>query len=89
MALCCLLAFWTGGDQTQMDQLFRQLGLLRKKWDEVHYADSSTYGEKTIERAIVNTSVFYDPDSGSESTANAVTPTPSNQAGAYDVSERK
>jgi len=45
MALCCLLAFWTGGDRTQMDHLFRQSGLLREKWDEVHYADGSTYGE--------------------------------------------
>ncbi|WP_049890855.1 phage NrS-1 polymerase family protein [Natrinema versiforme] len=62
MALCCLLAFWTGGDHTRVDQLFRQSGLLREKWDEVHYADGSTYGEKTIERAIVNTSEFYDPD---------------------------
>jgi primase-polymerase (primpol)-like protein len=68
MALCYLLAFWTGGDQIRMDQLFRQSGLLREKWDEVHYADGSTYGEKTIERAIANTSEFYDPDSGDEST---------------------
>jgi primase-polymerase (primpol)-like protein len=68
MALSCLLAFWTGGDRTQMDQLFRQSGLLREKWDEVHYADGSTYGEKTIERAIASTSEFYDPDTGDEST---------------------
>jgi len=27
MALCCLLAFWTGGDRTQMKQLFRQSGI--------------------------------------------------------------
>lgn len=66
MALCCLLAFWTGGDRTQMDQLFRQSGLLREKWDEVHYADGSTYGEKTIERAIAATSEFYDPDAGDD-----------------------
>jgi len=46
MALCCLLAFWTGGDQTQMEHLFRQSGLLREKWDEVHYADGSTYGRR-------------------------------------------
>uniref|UniRef100_UPI0034A1C922 phage NrS-1 polymerase family protein n=1 Tax=Halorussus halophilus TaxID=2650975 RepID=UPI0034A1C922 len=62
MALCCLLAFWTGGDQTQIDRLFRQSGLLRGKWDEVHYADGSTYGEKTVERAVRRTSEFYDPD---------------------------
>ncbi|ACM58709.1 conserved hypothetical protein [Halorubrum lacusprofundi ATCC 49239] len=66
MALCCLLAFWTGGDRTQMKQLFRQSGLLREKWDEVHYADGSTYGEKTIERAIATTSEFYDPDAGDD-----------------------
>jgi len=68
MALCCLLAFWTGGDQTQMDQLFRESGLLREKWDEVHYADGSTYGEKTIERAIATTSEFYEPDAGDDTT---------------------
>ncbi|MGZ0748113.1 phage NrS-1 polymerase family protein [Haloparvum sp. AD34] len=66
MALCCLLAFWTGGDRRQMDQLFRQSGLHREKWDEVHYADGSTYGEKTIERAIATTSEFYDPDAGDD-----------------------
>ena len=66
MALCCLLAFWTGGDRTQMKQLFRQSGLLREKWDEVHYADGSTYGEKTIERAIATTSEFYDPGAGDD-----------------------
>ncbi|EJN56921.1 phage NrS-1 polymerase family protein [Halogranum rubrum] len=63
MALCCLLAFWSGGDATQMDQLFRQSGLIREKWDEVHYADGSTYGEKTVERAIERTSEFYEPRS--------------------------
>ncbi|SFT09256.1 phage NrS-1 polymerase family protein [Halostagnicola kamekurae] len=62
MALCCLLAFWTGGDHARVDRLFRQSGLLREKWDDVHYGDGSTYGEKTIERAIANTSEFYDPD---------------------------
>ncbi len=31
MALCNMLAFWTGGDQPRMDELFRQSGLLRDK----------------------------------------------------------
>ncbi|MFC6723482.1 hypothetical protein ACFQE1_03575 [Halobium palmae] len=65
MALCCLLAFWTGDDATRIDQLFQQSGLMREKWDEVHYADGSTYGEKTVERAIAGTSEFYDPDEAS------------------------
>ncbi|WP_207589984.1 hypothetical protein [Halomontanus rarus] len=61
MALCCLLAFWTGGDRAQLDRLFRRSGLVREKWDEVHYADGSTYGDRTVERAIDTTSEFYDP----------------------------
>ncbi|WP_317176064.1 hypothetical protein [Halomontanus rarus] len=64
MALCCLLAFWTGGDAARVDRLFRQSGLLREKWDDVHYSDGSTYGEKTVERAIANTDDVYDPSSG-------------------------
>ena len=62
MALCCLLAFWTGGDRAQIDRLFRQSGLMREKWDEVHYADGSTYGEKTVEQAIATVTEYYDPD---------------------------
>ncbi|WP_317175935.1 hypothetical protein [Halomontanus rarus] len=64
MALCCLLAFWTGGDADRVDRLFRQSGLIREKWDDVHYSDGSTYGEKTVERAIANTDDVYDPSSG-------------------------
>ena len=75
MALCCMLAFWSGGDTTQMDQLFRQSGLIREKWDEVHYADGSTYGEKTIERAIERTSEFYEPRSKAEAEAETDAPT--------------
>jgi len=62
LALCSLLAFWTGGDRSQIDRLFRQSGLMREKWDEVHYADGSTYGEKTIERAVAGVSEHYDPE---------------------------
>jgi putative DNA primase/helicase len=51
MALCCLLAFWTNCDPQRVDQLFRESGLMRDKWDEVHYAHGSTYGEKTVKRA--------------------------------------
>jgi primase-polymerase (primpol)-like protein len=75
-----LLAFWSGGDQRQMDRLFRQSGLLREKWDEVHFADGSTYGEKTIERAISNTLEFYDPDRGNRSKQSQITSEPSGEA---------
>ncbi|GAB7120077.1 phage NrS-1 polymerase family protein [Natrinema pallidum] len=88
MALCYLLAFWTGGDHTRVDQLFRQSGLLREKWDDVHYADGSTYGEKTIERAIANTSEFYDPDSGDESTQSHASSSTSTTDAGRDESDR-
>jgi len=63
MALCSLLAFWTGGDATQMDRLFRNSGLMRPKWDEVHFSDGATYGERTVERAIAGSEEFYSEDS--------------------------
>jgi hypothetical protein len=33
MALCSVLAFWTGADAGRMDRLFRASGLMREKWD--------------------------------------------------------
>ncbi|QFU84771.1 phage NrS-1 polymerase family protein [Natronorubrum aibiense] len=88
MALCCLLAFWTGGDQQQMDRLFRKSGLLRDKWDEVHYADGSTYGEKTIERAIASTSEFYDPDTRETATESAPRTSEPSTTASRDESKR-
>ena len=84
MALCCLLAFWTGGDHTRVYRLFRQSGLLREKWDDVHYGDGSTYGEKTIERALANTSEFYDPDAREDSSDPSSKESESSTAGDRD-----
>ncbi|TKX85695.1 hypothetical protein EXE43_12325 [Halorubrum sp. SS5] len=61
LALCRMLAFWTGGDATRVDRLFRRSDLHRDKWDAVHYADGSTYGEKTVERAVRATDETYTP----------------------------
>lgn len=61
MALCSLLAFWRGDDAWLLDRLFRKSRLLRETWDERRFADGSTYGEMTIERAIAGTSEFYEP----------------------------
>ena len=88
MALCCLLAFWTGGDRTQMDQLFRQSGLHREKWDDVHYADGSTYGKKTIDRAITTTSEFYDPDAGDDAADPHSPPDKVTDSGTPDNADR-
>ncbi len=50
MALCRILAFWTDGDRSRIDSLFRQSGLMRDKWDRRLRA-GHTYGTWTIERA--------------------------------------
>ena len=51
-ALCNELAFYTGNDPSRVDRLFRQSGLMRDKWDKVHYSDGRTYGQATVEKAI-------------------------------------
>lgn len=61
MALCHMLAFWTGGDVGRMDSLFRASGLFRPKWDERHYGGGQTYGDHTIEEALNATTEFYKP----------------------------
>lgn len=61
LALCQMLAFWTGGDRQWMDSLFRQSELMRDKWDEVHSGDGDTYGEMTIGKALSNQTDYFDP----------------------------
>jgi hypothetical protein len=61
LALCMMLAFWTGRDADRIDQLFRQSGLFRSKWEERHSADGRTYGRLTIEKAIEGTSEVWNP----------------------------
>ncbi len=51
LALCSLLAFWTGGDADRIDRLFRQSGLFRPKWDS-RRGEAGTYGSMTIDKAI-------------------------------------
>src|SRR5690606_978257 len=59
LALCNALAFYTAKDANEMDRMFRKSGLFRKKWDQIHYADGSTYGEVVINKAIEGTSVVF------------------------------
>ena len=59
LALCNILAFWTGRDPGRMDSLFRQSRLYRKKWDEPHFADGRTYGVATIQKAIADCRTVY------------------------------
>jgi putative DNA primase/helicase len=59
LALCSRLVFWTGGDPDRVDNMFRQSGLHRPKWDERHYGDGRTYGQATIEKALEDATEFY------------------------------
>jgi putative DNA primase/helicase len=54
LALCGMLAFWTGGDATRIDTLFRQSGLYRKKWDR------NDYRNRTIREALSGKTEFYE-----------------------------
>lgn len=59
-ALVNKLAFWTGGDRNRIEQLFRQSGLHREKWDR------DDYRRRTIDKALDGRTEFYDPSSPSE-----------------------
>ena len=61
MALCSILAFWTGCDASKMDVIFRSSGLMREKWDRPQ--SGSTYGALTIQKAIAGCSQVYSPKS--------------------------
>lgn len=56
LALCSLLAYWTGNDREQMDRIFRHSGLMRDKWDEKR--GKQTYGQITVETAIKKPAVI-------------------------------
>lgn len=73
MALACHLAFWTAKNKGQMDRLFRESGLHRAKWDDAHYADGTTYGDATIDRACRITTDVYTPAQGDGSETRAET----------------
>lgn len=50
MALCGMLAFWTGRDIQRMDRLFRESALYRPKWNEDR--GGLSYGARTIDKAV-------------------------------------
>jgi hypothetical protein len=55
LALCGMLAFWTGGDPTRMDTLFRSSRLYREKWERADYRNG------TISEALSGKTDFYQP----------------------------
>lgn len=59
LALCSMLAYWTGRDTARIDNLFRESGLYRGKWDERH--GPNTYGEATVIKAVERCNNVYSP----------------------------
>ena len=57
LALCNMLAFWTGRDAGRIDRLFRSSGLMREKWER------DDYRSRTIATAISATKDVYKPAS--------------------------
>jgi putative DNA primase/helicase len=58
MALCNMLAFWTGRDEQMMDKLFRLSGLMRDKW--LRKQSGSTYGAITVSKAAASCRNVYE-----------------------------
>jgi putative DNA primase/helicase len=63
LALCNYSAFFSGRDAQMIDNIFRQSGLMRDKWDERR--GQSTYGEITIKKAIESCLEIYNSRSDS------------------------
>ena len=89
LALVSHLAYWTNGDASRMDALFRQSGLMRDKWNERHGAQ--TYGEITISKVLSSFSPYIssftpkiNSNTQSKSTEN---PTSSENPQAYQSSD--
>lgn len=64
LALCNMLAFYTGRGATQMDRLFRQSGLMREKWSRKQ--SGTTYGAITIQNAVEHCTKVFDPHTTAE-----------------------
>jgi len=67
LALCGLLAHFTGDDPARIDRLFRTSRLYRAKWDTARFSDGRSYGEATVAKALEGCLVFH--NYGSDSAA--------------------
>lgn len=86
LALCSLIAFWTGPDAAHIDRLFRRSKRLRDKWDERR--GERTYGQLTIAKALANRTEYYADEATATEPADAgseeptVTPNATSKTGA-------
>jgi hypothetical protein len=63
LALCSMLAFWTGSDEERIASLFARSGLAREKWSR------EDYRRRTVRKALAGAGEFYalaarTPDTG-------------------------
>lgn len=65
LAFCNLLAFWTGRNEALMDEIFRQSGLMRGKWDR--RLGERTYGAYVIAKACESCAEVYSPRTAAKS----------------------
>lgn len=90
LALCSKLAFWSGGNRSVLDQMFRGSRLFRDKWDKRHSADGRTYGEMTIDKALDGCSEFYTRGERTEhASTTEETPLAAPSVGIYRVRDLK
>lgn len=68
LALCGLLAFYVGPDESRIDALFRQSGLVTDKWEQ-----REDYRQSTIAKALEGRTEFYAARSGQETNSPSTT----------------
>ncbi len=59
-SLCSKLIYWFGPDRMMVDYLFRQSRMFRPEWDDPR--PQGTYGSITIDAALREQTVYYDPE---------------------------
>jgi putative DNA primase/helicase len=67
LALCGMLAYWTGPDPERIDCLFRRSDLMRPKWEE-----REDYRNSTIDMALAGRTHFYTPNHKGVGTPGAI-----------------
>ena len=51
LSLCRLLSWWCQHDEEMIDAMYRSSSLFRNKWDQPHFSEGETYGQRTIRKA--------------------------------------
>lgn len=70
MALCAILAYWTGNDAGRIDRLFRDSGLYRDKWDRADYRQGTI--DKTYSAEVYNPPAAPAPNGNGKHQAESV-----------------